>query len=99
MNRTTRIRKAPNRDPVSLAATTLPTTTPLVQNEAIDTIEVVAIDPNLDPALLNKPIVTPPIITPTPIIAVAVAPTPTPILKSIDTNTFNFKTSFEYPSP
>ena len=52
MNRTTRIRKVPNRDPVSLAATTTPTTT---QNEVIDTIEVVAINPNLDPALASTP--------------------------------------------
>ena len=52
MNRTTRIRKAPNRDPVSLAATIAPTTT---QNEAIDSIKVVARDQNLDPSLLDAP--------------------------------------------
>ena len=40
-------------------------------------IVVIAIDPNIDPALLDDP-----------------APTPTPTVKSLDTNT-----SFDYPSP
>ena len=46
MPRTTRIRRPPNREPTSLAATTATS-----ENEAIDTIEALVPDPNIDLAL------------------------------------------------
>ena len=56
MPRTACIRRAPNRGPTSLAATT----TLLGENEAIDTIETPTSDANIDPALTNHNINPPP---------------------------------------
>ena len=49
MHRTARIRRAPNRGPTSLAATT----TLLDENKAINTIETPVSNANIDPALTN----------------------------------------------
>jgi hypothetical protein len=55
MHRTARVKRAPNREPTSLAvATTLSG-----ENEAIDSIEVLIPGANIDPALTNHDI-TPP---------------------------------------
>jgi hypothetical protein len=60
MPRTARIKRAPNREPTSLAVAT-----PLSgENEAIDSIEVLISDANIDPDLTNHDI-DPPLPPPT----------------------------------
>ena len=56
MHRTARIRRAPNREPTSLAATA----TLLGENEAIDTIKTPGSDANINPTLTNHNINPPP---------------------------------------
>jgi hypothetical protein len=53
--RTTRNRRPPNREPTSLAAATSTS-----ENEAIDTIEIVAPDANIDPVITTYEIDHPP---------------------------------------
>jgi hypothetical protein len=81
MHRTARVKRAPNREPTSLAvATTLSG-----ENEAIDSIEVLIPEANIDPALTNHDI------TP---------PSPSQLLDCPDPNYDTFlPTDFEYPSP
>jgi hypothetical protein len=50
MGRTTRIRRPPNREPTSLAGAAL-LAGASSENEAIDTVELLAPDSNIDPAL------------------------------------------------
>ncbi len=75
MPRTTRIRRAANREPTSLAATT----TLLGEDEAIDTIETPASNANIDPALTNHDINPPP---PPPPPTDFEYPSPPPLLES-----------------
>ena len=56
MQRTAHIRRAPNREPTSLAATI----TALHENEAIDVVETSTSNANIDPALTNHDIDPPP---------------------------------------
>ncbi len=59
MGRTTRIRRPPNREPTSLAGAAL-LAGASSENEAIDTVELLAPDSNIDPALTTYEIDHPP---------------------------------------
>jgi hypothetical protein len=50
MHRTTRIKRAANREPTSLAATVAPS---LHENEAIDVVETLTSEANIDPVLIT----------------------------------------------
>jgi hypothetical protein len=83
---TTCIRRAPNRGPTLLVATT----TLLGEHEAIDTIETPTSNANIDPALTNHDINPPPPPPPPPLL----------LLDYLDPNYDTYHpTNFEYPSP
>jgi hypothetical protein len=56
MGRTTRVRRPANREPTSLAVAIATTS----ENEAIDTIEILVLEANIDPALRTYEIDHPP---------------------------------------
>jgi Myb/SANT-like DNA-binding domain len=79
--RATRNRRPPNREPTSLAAATSTS-----ENEAIDTIEIVAPDANIDPAITTYEIDHP--------------PPPSQLVDSLDPNYDIYPLNdFEYPPP